>query len=100
MPAPFSLATITADDFEAAKEESFRLPAGSEELTFKVTEVRRLGRGKRDGGAYSVLFVTPAGAFLRQGVYPLEHPTVGTLEIFLVPLGPVDGGNSYEAIFT
>jgi hypothetical protein len=28
------------------------------------------------------------------------HPSLGTMEIFLVPVGPVAGGNAYQAIFT
>lgn len=100
MPAPVSLGTIKAADFEAAKDEGFRLRIGGDEIVFKIAEVRHLGRAKREGGAYSVMFVTRPGPFLQQGMYPLEHPSLGKLEIFLVPLGPVDAGNSYEAVFT
>jgi hypothetical protein len=100
MPAPFTLGNVTAADFEAGKDESFRLAIGGQEFAFKLAEVRKLGRAKREGGAFSLIFVTGSGPFLRQGVYPLEHPTIGKLDIFLVPLGPVEGGNSYEAVFT
>ena len=35
-----------------------------------------------------------------QVTYPLAHPELGTLEIFIGPIGPMDGGNGYQAVFT
>jgi hypothetical protein len=32
-------------------------------------------------------------------MYRLEHPELGVLDIFLVPLGPEEGRMRYEAIF-
>jgi hypothetical protein len=54
----------------------------------------------RKGGAFALTFMSPPGPFLQQSTYPLEHPALGTLELFIVPLGPKAGGNSYEAVFT
>ena len=45
-------------------------------------------------------FVAPAGPFLPQAIYPVMHPALGTMEIFLVPVGPLAGGNGYHAVFT
>ena len=36
---------------------------------------------------------------LDQDVTPLEHATLSTLEIFLVPIGPDSKGQRYQAIF-
>ena len=36
---------------------------------------------------------------LPQGTYKVEHEKLGTLEIFLVPIGPDKEGLCYEAIF-
>ena len=69
-------------------------------MTLELAEVRRLGQAMREGGAFSLLFVSPPGPFLPQAIYPLTHTSLGTLEIFLVPIGPVGGGNAYEAVFT
>jgi hypothetical protein len=33
-------------------------------------------------------------------LYPLTHPELGTMELFLVPMGPMRGGNAYEVVFT
>lgn len=35
-----------------------------------------------------------------QGIHRVEHEQLGSLEIFLVPLGPDQQGMRYEAIFT
>jgi hypothetical protein len=35
-----------------------------------------------------------------QGTYRVRHPALGALGIFVVPLGPKNGGNQYEVIFT
>ena len=40
--------------------------------------------------AAGVLFFVP------QATYPIEHPALGKLELFIVPLGPKKDGNSYE----
>jgi hypothetical protein len=97
-----SLAALTAEIFEPLSHEAFRLAAGGAgaELELTLVEVKRLGTALRPGGAFSLLFVSPAGPFLPQATYRLTHPKLGTLELFLVPIGPIQGGNGYEAVFT
>jgi len=94
------LADLTAADFEPHVGAIFRLAAGTGDIALKLAEVRRLGQAVREGGAFSLTFLSPAGPFLPQAVYPIAHPALGALDIFLVPLGPRDGGIAYEAIFT
>ena len=54
----------------------------------------------RDGGGFTLQFVTPQNIIPGQGVYPVKHPKLGTLEIFLVPNGPVpQQGYGYHAVF-
>jgi len=54
----------------------------------------------RDGGGFTVQFVTPENSIPRQGIYSVKHPKLGTLEIFLVPSGPVaPTGFGYYAVF-
>ena len=93
------LRKLQMSDFEARKGETFVL-AGQPQLALKLKNVQLLGASGRAGGAFSLGFVSPLGPFLPQAIYPLEHPQMGRLEIFLVPLGPRDGENLYESIFT
>jgi hypothetical protein len=96
---PIDIAELTAADFEPQLESNFHILLPGGELELRLVEVRRLGKAMREGGAFSLTFISPPGPFLPQAIYPLTHPT-GTVDLFLVPLGPKDGGNSYEAVFT
>ena len=95
-----SLADLTLTDFEPHKGESFWLRATDRELALELIEIRNLGDSGRKGGAFSLLFRAPKGPFLPQAIYPIDHPALGTLELFIVPIGPTAGGNGYEIIFT
>ena len=95
-----SVADLSAEDFEPRNGEIFRIAAGGQAFELKLVEIRRLGQAVRQGGAFALLFLTPPGPILRQATYPIEHPALGTLELFIVPLGPKDGANRYEVIFT
>jgi hypothetical protein len=49
---------------------------------------------------FSLTFVGPRDKPLPQATYSLEHSELGSLEIFLVPIGPnADGQPRYEAVF-
>jgi hypothetical protein len=95
-----TLATLTAADFAPRKGEAFTLsgPAGAMEIT--LTNVHELGASLRERKAFSVHFLGPAQPIMPQSIYRLENPAMGPLDIFLVPLGPRDGGMRYEAVFT
>lgn len=92
------LASISAEQFENWLDQEFRLAAG-EGIPLRLAEVRRGGQSARPGGAFALTFLAPRGQFLPQAIYPIEHPGLGRQEIFLVPLGPQDSGNAYEAVF-
>ena len=49
---------------------------------------------------FSLIFRAPGGVYLPQRIYALEHPTLGRLMLFLVPLGPDQGGMRYQAVFS
>ena len=83
---------------------SFRLTADEEESSFDVVLVTAegLNRGpgsKSPGMSFSLLFRGPLEPKLSQMIRHLEHPEVGGLDIFLVPVHEDDRGRSYEAIF-
>jgi hypothetical protein len=87
-------------DFEPHVGRAFAIEANGQRLDLKLAEVEHLGAAHREGGAFSLTFLSAPGPFLPQGIYPMQHPALGTLELFIVPLGPKDGGNSYQVIFT
>lgn len=49
---------------------------------------------------FAVHFLGPARPILSQQIRTLENDETGTLELFLVPLGPHGDGIQYEAVFS
>ena len=95
------LAQLTAADFEPRRlDDEFRLATEEGVIALKLVEVRRLGRALREGGAFALTFRSPPGPFLTQAIYPLKNTALGTVELFLVLMGPKEGDNCYEAVFT
>lgn len=94
------LKILTSGTFAPHRGEGFELELPDGRLPLTLAEVQDLGHGVREGGAFSLLFLGEAGGFLPQAIYPLDHPQMGRIELFLVPLGPRPDGNAYEAIFT
>jgi len=51
-----------------------------------VPLITRPGASGREGGAFSLLFAAPTGTAVPQAILPVRHPTLGVMEIFLVPI--------------
>ena len=97
---PKSVATLIPADFEPLCGQTFTLSTGQDDVVLQLKEVRHLGNALREGGAFSLEYRSGPGPFIPQGTYPITHPALGRLEMFIVPLGPKDGENRYEIIFT
>jgi hypothetical protein len=110
-----SLKMLTAGDFRTHAGTSFRVtgaqyadgsPADIDAELAEVTEHNPdpLGRYRTP---FSVMFCGPLQPVLPQGIYHLEHPELGPLALFLVPVGPdepADPGQAptvmrYQAVF-
>jgi hypothetical protein len=48
---------------------------------------------------FSLFFRGPEDRFLPQATYRLQHEKLGTMDMFLVPIGPDGTGMKYEAVF-
>jgi hypothetical protein len=53
-----------------------------------------------DRKPFALVFRGPPEPCLEQQIFTLDHDKMGTLQIFLVPIGPDEKGMRYEAIFT
>lgn len=101
------LETLTPGSFEEHVGSRFRLSLeGQEPLELELGEISRyeenpdfLARKQ----PFSLIFFGPPRPILPQAIYPLEHPALGRLEVFLVPIGPDPRGKKsgmrYEAAF-
>ncbi len=78
--------------------ESFsaKLPDDSLPLVLKEVEPLLQAEGMVQ---FSIVFHGPRSQFLRQQMYELEHPALGTLAIFLVPIGETKDVFVYQAVF-
>jgi hypothetical protein len=86
------LETLTAADFAPHLHERFAVsPDGGPPLQLELAEVTGAG-----GRPFSVVFRGPGEPLLAQRIHRIEHPALGALDLFLVPVGP----GRYEAIFT
>jgi uncharacterized protein DUF6916 len=89
--------------FTARRGEAFvlRLPDGATQ-DLELIEVHDLGRRETPGGElsnYGLTFLARGTAPLPQAIYHLEHPMLGPMDVFLVPIGRGAEGIRYEAIF-
>lgn len=93
---------LTAASFEPNLGSEFRLDGEVGPIVLRLTAVDPLGRQPQAPRAdpFRVEFLGPADPVLPQRIYRVEHPSMGALDLFLVPLGPDRrGGILYEAIF-
>ena len=100
MAEPADLAALAIGDFSPHLDAVFDMQTAAGVVPLKLAKVDPAGNSGRAGCAFSLVFVAPKGPWLPQAIYPVTHPALGVLEIFLVPVGPAFGGNSYQAIFT
>jgi hypothetical protein len=99
MAETVDLAAVRIEDFAQHVDGAFELRIGGDAVPLKLARVDPAGNSGRPGGAFSLIFVAPKGPWLPQAIYPVTHPALGTMEIFLVPIGQASGGNGYQAVF-
>ena len=97
------LQDVTAASFEAHLGTTFRIHLGGEarvEAVLQAVKLLEPHPGPR-AQPFSLFFRAPGQPVLRQAIYTMEHEGMGTLDIFLVPIGPDPkaGGMLYEAVF-
>ena len=77
----------------------FRIPQQSSSAAeielVEVTEARSTSRLQQ----FSLFFRGPLESFLPQGTYHVEHERLGSLDLFIVPVGKEQDGFRYEAVF-
>jgi hypothetical protein len=97
---------LTSSDFAAHLHETFRIQLDREIVIdlelIKVTELNSATAARPDSRLpFSIEFLGPLSQqYLLQHIYHLEHEAFDALDVFLVPLGLLEGRMRYEAIFT
>lgn len=97
------LESLTISDFAPRVGDRFRIAAPEDGAGHEaeLVEATPVGAGGRPGGRvpFSLVFRGPAGVVLPQRIYQVDHPELGSLDIFLVPIGADAAGVRYEAVF-
>lgn len=100
------LEKLSSADFASHLHETFRIRLdGDVVIDLELSHVTELNpatavnpTGRRP---FSIEFLGPLSQqYLLQHIYRLEHAAFDALDVFLVPLGLLNGRMRYEAIFT
>ena len=90
---------FSRDRFAAVVGTTFTLSAADDKtLEIELSEVSDL-RERPHQQSYSILFRLPENIVVEQGMYDLRHPELGAIQLFLVPIAPVENRMRLEAVF-
>jgi hypothetical protein len=90
---------ISRATFAQQVKTKFRTQVASQPaFELELTEVKECAASPQIE-QFSLFFLGPPEAPTAQGLYQLTHAQLGTLEIFLVPIGKDQVGVQYEAVF-
>jgi hypothetical protein len=102
-PAAFErIAALRREHLEPLVGDLFRVCHEPDAAPLRLIEVTDLTRAKaspRFRPAFSILFVDTGPGRRPQRIHLLDHPALGELALMLVPVGPGEGGELYEAVF-
>ena len=78
----------------------------TESFDFTLVEVESLkshGSSKKSVQVrtkpFSLIFIGPSQPIFKQRIYHLIHPRLGSMDMFLVPVGETEAGIEYQAVF-
>ena len=93
--------TLSPEVFEERRQADVHLFLEDQQVDLEITDIRRLGGDtERTGGAFSVVFAAPSTPELDQAIYQMAIDGIGSLALFLVPVGQFGEQRHYEAVFT
>jgi hypothetical protein len=93
---------LVPDDFrqlDGPLELDLDVAGASVTLQLSVDAVDALPPHRLREHPFSLVLRGPRTPLLPQATYPLRHPRLGTIELFLVPLGQDAQATRYEALF-
>jgi len=66
----------------------------------RVAKVMESEAAQLDRHPFSLFFIGPKSFLLKQHIYSVRHDELGSMDIFLVPVGAGGETYDYEAVFT
>ncbi|MCP3957822.1 MAG: hypothetical protein GY719_08220 [bacterium] len=98
------LEKLSKDDFAECLNQSFSIEVeGREAVETELVEVK--GMVKADDAPdrrepFSLIFEGPMDDVLEQGIFRVENETLGSLDLFMVTIGPGKDRMRHEVVFT
>jgi hypothetical protein len=93
---------LTLEHFAGCVNETFTASLSDMDVPFVLVEARPLD-GQVPPNAqrapFSLLFRNTSAFLFPQQIYPMKHPRVGEVGIFLVPVAQERQGFLYQAVF-
>jgi uncharacterized protein DUF6916 len=93
------LGTLTSKSFERLLNQTFKVQLSAmEHQELELIRVSRTTK-QRHCESFDILFAGMDKPFI-EGTYTIQHETLGSFPLFLVPVGPAQNGPVYQAVFT
>ena len=89
---------IGGGDFSNRVGKTFEVRVQNHQVPLRLHAFQELPPTQRAGGSFRLEFLGPPAPQLGQGVFAF-HIDTDQYNIFIVPLGPQEGGMMYEAVF-
>jgi len=98
------LESFTCETFRARLNEQFTVRV--DDLSSHVMELVEATESPTNPGfhgsrvPFSLVFLDSTSEVLPQGIYPVEHRSLGEFDLFVVPIGRDAAGVRYQAVFS
>ena len=92
---------LSLEHFAGCLNETFSAALEGLDVPFVLVEARPLPADGRDlaRAPFSLLFRNSSACLFPQRIYPMRHPRIGEVGIFLVPIAPERDGFLSQALF-
>jgi len=91
---------LRKEDFEPLLGQIIKVYAGDSSADLQVKEVvASHSPSPRATDPFRIILRSREGWHAVQGMFRVQHPTLGVLDLFAVPIGPDGEGLCYEIIF-
>ena len=94
---------ISANDFKPLLNQKLNIKISADiSLETELVEIIELnGYSPLERSPFSITFRTQQkNEYYNQGIFRVEHPTIGNIDLFLTPKGFDGVGMKYEAVFS
>ena len=91
---------LSLEDFSPLVGSEVEVSAYGQQARLTIKEAALIkSPSPRASQPFHLVLSAPAAWRQPQGLFKLAHPSLGEIELFVVPIGPDGGGFNYEVIF-